>query len=313
MTGPLQDFLSAAVTFLVALALYPLFIRLLRRLRVGQVIQAELPEAHQRKAGVPTAGGILFTALAIAGGLLAARAGHRGATAATLGLVVGGLIGLADDLRKLRVGSLGIPARAKLPVQLLLAVPVAWAAHNGHQWPFAGDIGWWYWPLAVVAIAGLANAVNFTDGMDGLCGGVVVVFLLGLLFGLPGALPGAKATGLVLAGGIVAFLVYNRHPARVIMGDAGALAIGYGLAAIALEQGYVLLVPLLGIVFLVEILSVIIQVAYFKATKGRRVFKMTPIHYTFQLEGWSENRIALSFWSAGAVAALLAAGASRWI
>lgn len=313
MNGPLQDLLSAGVTFLVALALYPPFIAVLRRGRAGQVIQAELPEEHQRKAGTPTAGGILFVALAIVGAALAAAAGHGGAVAPLAGLAAGGLVGLADDLRKLRVGSLGIPARAKFPLQLLLAIPVAWLAHNGHQWPFAGDIGFWYWPLAVVAIAGTANAVNLSDGIDGLCAGLTAIALLGLLFGVPGALPGEKAAGLVLLGGVLAFLAYNRHPARVFMGDAGALAIGYAIAAMALAQGYVLVLLVLGFVFEIETLSVMIQVAYFKATHGRRVFKMTPIHYTFQLEGWSENRIALSFWSAGAVAALLAAGASRWL
>src|SRR5947209_16573968 len=186
----LQDFLSAAVTFVVALALYPPFIGLLRRRRAGQVIQAELPEEHQRKAGTPTAGGILFVTLAIAGAALAALAGHRGASPPLAGLAAGGVLGLADDLRKLRVGSLGIPARAKFPLQLLLAIPVAWLAHQGHQWPFAGDIGWWYWPIAVVAIAGTANAVNLSDGIDGLCAGLTVIALLGLLAGVPGALPG---------------------------------------------------------------------------------------------------------------------------
>ena len=309
----IPSLLSFGIAFVVALALYPPFIALLRRSKTGQVIQAELPEAHQRKAGTPTAGGILFTALAVIGGLLAWWAGHPGALPTAAGLLAGGVIGLADDLRKLRVGSLGIPARAKFPLQLLLAVPVAWLAHNGHQWPFAGDIGWWYWPVAVVAIAGAANGVNLTDGIDGLCAGVVAIALLALLFLVPGCLGGERATGLVLLGGVLAFLVYNRHPARVFMGDAGALAIGYGLAAMAIVQGYVLLLPLLGLVFVIETLSVIIQVAYFKATHGRRVFKMTPIHYTFQLEGWSENRIALTFWSAAAVAGLLAAGASRWL
>lgn len=308
----IQDLLSAGVAFLFGLAFYPLFIRALRRRGVGQVIQAELAAEHQRKAGTPTAGGILFVAMALAGGLLAARAGHAGAAAPAAGLAAGGLVGLVDDLRKLRVGSLGIPARAKFPLQLLMAVPVAWLAHNGHQWPFSGDIGGWYWPLAIVAIAGTANAVNLADGIDGLCAGLTAIALAGLMFLVPGAQAGERATGLVLLGGVLAFLFYNRHPARVFMGDAGALGIGYALAAMAIVQGHVLVLLLLGLVFEIETLSVIIQVAYFKATHGRRVFKMTPIHYTFQLEGWSENRIALSFWSAGAVAALLAAGASRW-
>jgi phospho-N-acetylmuramoyl-pentapeptide-transferase len=308
-----MDVLTFSAALVVGLAVYPVLIRLLRGRGVGQVIQAELSADHQRKAGTPTAGGVLFIAMALIGGLLAAAAGHPGAGGPVAGLALGGLLGLLDDLRKLRVGSLGIPARAKFPLQLLLAIPVAWAAHNGHQWPFGGDIGVWYWPLAVVAIAGTANAVNIADGIDGLCAGLVAIALTGLMFGVPGALAGEKATGLVLLGGVLAFLLYNRHPARVFMGDAGSLGIGYALAAMALVQGYALALVLVGFVFEIETLSVIIQVAYFKATKGRRVFKMTPIHYTFQLEGWSENRIARTFWSAGAAAALLAAGASRWL
>lgn len=308
----IQDLYTFAAALAVGLAAYPFFIRALRRRGLGQVIQAELAEEHQRKAGTPTAGGVLFVVMALIGGLLAARAGHAGAAAPTLGLAAGGVLGLLDDLRKLRVGSLGIPARAKFPLQLALAVPVAWLAHHGHQWPFAGDIGGWYWPLSVVAIAGTANAVNLADGIDGLCAGLTAIAVAALMFLVPGGQPGEKAVGLVLLGGVVAFLFYNRHPARVFMGDAGALGIGYALAAMAIVQGYVLVLLLLGLVFELETLSVIIQVAYFKATRGRRVFKMTPIHYTFQLEGWSENRIALSFWSAAALAALLAAGAARW-
>jgi phospho-N-acetylmuramoyl-pentapeptide-transferase len=111
---------------------------------------------------------------------------------------------------------------------------------------------------------------------------------------------------MALCGALAAFLFYNRHPARVFMGDTGALAIGFALAAMAIQQGYVLLLPIVGLVFVLETLSVIIQVAYFKATGGRRVFPMTPIHYTFHHEGWSENRIALTFWAAGLVSAIAA-------
>jgi len=117
--------------------------------------------------------------------------------------------------------------------------------------------------------------------------------------------------GLAIAGGLLAFLWYNRHPARVFMGDAGSLGLGYALAAMAIQQGFLLLLPLLGLVFVIEALSVMMQVAYFKATGGRRIFKMTPIHLTFQLEGWSENRIDAVFWTVGAVAALASAAAAR--
>jgi phospho-N-acetylmuramoyl-pentapeptide-transferase len=307
----LLDALTIGVSFAVGMLAYPPFIALLRRARAGQVIQAELPPEHQLKAGTPTGGGILFVLLAILAGLLATASGHRSSGPVVAGLLLGGLLGLADDLRKLRVGSLGIPARLKFPIQLLFAIPVAALAHQPHQFLIPFDLGWLYWPLAVLAIVGCANAVNLSDGIDGLAGGLCAIAFLGVALLLPGAATGEKATGLAITGGLLAFLWYNRHPARVFMGDAGSLGLGYALAAMAILQGFLLLLPLLGIVFVIETLSVMMQVAYFRATGGRRIFKMTPIHLTFQLEGWSENRIVAVFWTVGAVAALASAAAAR--
>jgi len=308
-----------AGTFVVAcvfaVVLYPSLIRALHRWKAGQVIQAELPESHQKKAGTPTGGGTLFVVLAILGGVLSTFAGHAGALPAVGGLLLGGLIGFADDRSKLQVGARGIPARAKFPVQVVLAIPLAWIAlqQSGWQQWLLPSSPWLLWPLAVVAIVGAANAVNITDGMDGLAGGLSIIALAAFALVLPGAPAGEKAVAMSLCGGLVAFLVFNRYPARVFMGDTGALAIGFALAVMAIQQGLVLLLPLVGLVFVLETLSVIIQVAYFKASGGRRVFKMTPIHYTFHHEGWSENRIALSFWGAGLVSALAAAGIARLV
>jgi len=307
----------SAITFVVAFVLsavlYPLLIRALRRWKSGQVIQTELPESHQKKAGTPTGGGILFVALGIVAGVLATIAGHAGALPAVAGLVAGGLIGFADDRNKLQVGTRGIPARLKFPIQILLAVPVAWLATvqgASHQL-FLPVTPWLIFPLAVVAIVGTANAVNLTDGMDGLAGGLSAIAFAAIVLLMPGAPAGEKAVAMTLCGALVAFLIFNRYPARVFMGDTGSLAIGFALAAMAVQQGLILLLPLVGLVFVLETLSVIIQVAYFKASGGRRVFKMTPIHYTFHHQGWSENRIALSFWGAGLVSALAAAGVVR--
>jgi phospho-N-acetylmuramoyl-pentapeptide-transferase len=272
-------------------------------MRAGQVIQEELPDSHQRKAGTPTGGGILFVALALIAAVLAAAAGHRGVAPAAAGLLAGGLIGLVDDLSKLRVGTRGVPARLKFPIQVVLSIPVAWIALGGQP-------TWWL-PVAVVAVVGTANAVNITDGMDGLAAGLSIIAIGAVILFFPGAPAGEKAVALTLCGGLGAFLVFNRHPARVFMGDTGALAIGFALAAMAIQQGYVLLLPIVGLVFVLETLSVIIQVAYFKATGGRRVFPMTPIHYTFHHEGWSENRIALTFWAAGLVSAIVAVALVR--
>ena len=307
MTGALLDAVTFVVAFVIAVVAYPPFIALLRRRRSGQVIQAELPETHQKKAGTPTGGGILFVALAILAGVLATAAGHAGALPAVAGLVAGGVIGLFDDVSKLRRGSIGIPARLKFPIQLLLALPVAWlATADGRHQLWVPDVAWLVFVLAVGGIVSAANAVNITDGMDGLAGGLSIIAVGAAVLLLPGATAGEKAVAMALCGALGAFLVYNRHPARVFMGDTGALAVGYALAAMAVQQGVVILLPIVALVFVLETLSVIIQVAYFKATGGRRVFPMTPIHYTFHHEGWSENRIALSFWAAGIVSALIA-------
>jgi phospho-N-acetylmuramoyl-pentapeptide-transferase len=165
--------------------------------------------------------------------------------------------------------------------------------------------------VAWIGVVGAANAVNITDGMDGLAAGLSIIAVGTVALFLPGAPAGEKAVAMTLCGALAAFLIYNRYPARVFMGDTGALAIGFALAAMAIQQGWLILLPLVGLVFVLETLSVIIQVAYFKASGGRRIFKMTPIHYTFHHEGWSENRIALSFWGAGLVSALAAVGVAR--
>jgi phospho-N-acetylmuramoyl-pentapeptide-transferase len=304
--------ITLVVSFVLTLAVYRPFISLLKRLKAGQVIQEELPDSHQKKAGTPTAGGVLFTIVGIGAGVLAAIAGHEGAWPGVAGLVAGGLIGFADDRAKLRVGTRGIPARLKLPIQFALAIPVAAIALNygpSHQL-WLGPSLWIAFPLAVAVIVATANAVNITDGMDGLAGGLAII-AFGVLALIPPRYSGIEVVSLTLCGALAAFLIFNRYPARVFMGDTGSLALGFALAAMAIEKGLVLLIPLIALVFVLESLSVIIQVAYFKASGGRRVFKMAPIHYTFHHEGWSENRIALSFWGAGVIGALAAFGVAR--
>ncbi len=305
--GALLDLITFVVSFVIALAAYPPFIRLLKRLKAGQVIQEELPESHQKKAGTPTGGGALFVVLAVLGGGLASVAGHENAAPVIAGLLAGGLLGAADDRSKLMVGTRGIPARLKLPIQVLLAIPVAWLATvDGSAQLYLPATPWVVFPLAVVGIVGAANAVNITDGMDGLAGGLSLIAVGVTVLFLPHAASGEKAAAMTLCGGLAAFLIFNRHPARVFMGDTGSLAVGFGLGAMAVQQGVLLLLPVVGLVFVLETLSVIIQVAYFKASGGRRVFTMTPIHYTFHHEGWSENRIALTFWGAGLLSAISA-------
>src|SRR5439155_736705 len=186
--GLILDVVTFAVSFAVAAALYPIAIRFLKQAGSGQVIQAELPESHQKKAGTPTGGGILFVALALVGGLVATIAGHAGALPALAGLALGGVIGFVDDISKLRRGSIGIPARLKLPIQLVLAIPVAWIALDGQSL--------WWLPLAVVAVAAAGNAVNITDGIDGLAAGLSIIAVGATVLLLPGAPAGEKAVAM---------------------------------------------------------------------------------------------------------------------
>src|SRR6266581_5614753 len=148
---------------------------------------------------------------------------------------------------------------------------------------------------------------------DGLAAGLSIIAVGATVLLLPAVQAGEKAVAMTLCGALAGFLVFNRYPARVFMGDTGSLAIGFALAAMAIQQGWILVLPLVALVFVLETLSVIIQVAYFKASGGRRVFKMAPIHYTFHHEGWSERRIALSFWTAGLLGALAAFGVARLV
>jgi phospho-N-acetylmuramoyl-pentapeptide-transferase len=174
------------------------------------------------------------------------------------------------------------------------------------------DIGLLYIPVAAFIIVGTSNGINLTDGLDGLAAWTTAICFA--TYGVIAFLQGRSSLVtfcFIMVGALLAFLWYNAHPAELFMGDVGSLSLGATLAVVALMSGQWLLLPLVGIIFVAETLSVIIQVAYFKATGGRRVFKMTPIHYTFQLEGWSENRIVLAFGATAVLAALLSAGLVR--
>lgn len=300
----IPSLLTLAVSLAVGLITYPFFIRLLRRLGIGQVIQKELSEEHQRKAGTPTGGGILLVVFGIIGGLLSLHM-HRGALPAAVALILYGLLGLLDDMAKLHIGQIGIPARLKFPIQVVLAIPLALLAH-APQHLLPASVGWLYWPVAVLAIVGTANGVNFADGIDGLCGGLTTIALLALVVLLPGTLPGEMAVALVLVGTLLAYLYFNRHPARVFMGDTGSLGLGAALAVMALQQGWVILLLLVGLVYVIEVVSVVLQVGYFKVSGGKRIFPMTPIHHSFQLRGWKEPQIVVVFWAVGLIGAVAA-------
>lgn len=304
--------LLAALLFslIASLALGPVLLPALRRLKAGQTIRAEMHASHQAKAGTPTMGGILFVLpAAVAALLFAPRTGEASARLAiALALMLGhGLVGFLDDYIKVVLKrSLGLRARDKLLAQVILAALLAWGAASYMQLGTAITIPYvnWTWDLGPILyfvlilflVQGTANTVNFTDGVDGLLGMVSIpVFLFwGLFVALPKGQIELAVLSLGLVGGCVGFLRYNWHPAKVFMGDVGSFALGGALAALAALTKTELLVPIAGGLFVIEGLSVILQVLSFRLT-GKRILKMSPLHHHFELVGWSERQIVQNF------------------
>jgi phospho-N-acetylmuramoyl-pentapeptide-transferase len=238
-------------------------------------------------------------------------------------MVAYGLLGAFDDIRGLRdQEGVGWLARGKFPTQwavaLLLALCTYWLRPETTlllpSLQYAVNMGFWVVPVYALFVVATANAVNLTDGLDGLAGGLAAIAFGA--YGVLAAEAGRRALAsfcFVLLGVLLAFLWFNVHPAAVFMGDTGSQALGAGIAVVALLSGHVLLLPLVGIIFVVEALSVILQVAYFKYTRrrsgeGRRIFRMAPLHHHYELGGLSEVCIVSRLWIMGLVAALLAVG-----
>ncbi len=311
--------LTALVSYLVALALGPWVIPALRRLKFGQVIRADGPARHLQKQGTPTMGGVIFLGGMAGGTTVALLAGWLRPTP-QLGLALGvaagyGLIGFADDYIKVALKRpLGLRAREKLLAQVLLALALGYAAAQVLNlgtwirlpfWHWTYDLGWLYLVLAVLVVVGFANAVNLTDGLDGLAGGAsALAYGTYLLVALAAARDDLALWSAAVVGGVLGFLHYNRPPARVFMGDTGSMALGGGLGALAVLTRTELLLPVVGGLFVVETLSVIIQVFSFH-TLGRRVFRMSPLHHHFELAGWSESQVVNRFWLVATAFALL--------
>lgn len=290
----------------------------LRRLKVGQSIRAEGPKSHQKKAGTPTMGGFIFII-----GTLLSVALYRGLTRTPppveelliLGLFVTyGAIGFIDDYRKVRFGrNLGLKAREKLVLQVLFAALFTWffADRKAVLVPFLGQelrLGFLYPLFAIFVIVGIGNGVNLLDGLDGLAGGVVAI---GLAAYAVVTRQGAMALGLDISplalgalGAVGGFLLYNKHPARVIMGDLGSLSLGALLSGLAVTTRTELVLLFFAAMPVIENLSVILQVASFQLT-GKRIFKMSPLHHHFELSGWKETAVVYAFWLAAAVFAFL--------
>lgn len=313
MTGPLLVFFGALVISALA---YPAAIGMLARARIGQQIREEGPAAHQTKAGTPTAGGLVFVAIALVLYLVADRSLAGGFV--LIALLLGGALGFSDDYSKIRVGrNLGLQARQKIVIQLLTGALLGYLAWRwgltGQLVPFDSrhSIGAWMIPVTALAVAAGSNAFNLTDGSDGLAAGAgAITFGALALIAVLQHRTGVALMSAILAGVLVAFLFYNLFPARLFMGDTGSLALGTAMVAAAIVTGFLWYLPLLALIFVVETVSVIAQVASFKMT-GKRIIRMSPLHNHFIVSGWRETRIAVWFWAGSLVAAVLALAIAR--
>ena len=318
LAGLEASFLTLCIAFIITVLLAPHFIPMLHRLKFGQEVRDDGPQSHLKKQGTPTMGGIMFLIAIIAGSLIGSiRIGRLAPEMLQILLLTAGfgLIGLADDYLKIkRHKSDGLSPRQKLALQLVLTLIFAlWVWIHGEQGqpggrimiPFTGDREtalyidlpvWAFVPFVIFVVLGTDNGVNFTDGLDGLCSSVTcVTSAFFMIQGLAYFIPGMSLVSAAVIGGLMGFLLYNVYPAKVFMGDTGSLALGGFVASAAVVSGTELYIPIVGFIYMIEVISVIIQVGYFKATHGKRFFKMAPIHHHFELLGNSETRIVAAF------------------
>jgi phospho-N-acetylmuramoyl-pentapeptide-transferase len=296
--------------FLVAVIAGAIALPLLARLQFRQHAYEDAPQTHQKKTGTPTMGGLVFV-VALLPMLVYVR---DPVMIATLLLVaVCGLIGFVDDYTAVRRGkNAGLRARTKYLLTALAVVAYLWFISGSstvpvnvifHMSGYVLTVPHWLWLLlGIFAVTGSIHAVNLTDGLDGLVSGTIVpplVVLAAIAWRDGTAAPNVAA--LLGVGACFGFLVYNRHPAKMFMGDTGSLALGALLSSVAILTGEMLLLVVIGGVFVAEALSVIIQVTYFKRTGGKRIFRMSPLHHHFELSGWPETTVTARFWLASVI------------
>jgi len=303
------------LSFAVVVILMPAYIRFLQFIGMGKRIQVELPESHQAKAGTPSMGGLLLIFVVVGLFVLIRGVPAFGVVAPILTLLLVGGLGAVDDYLNARTGE-GISARQKLIWLVVVAFVAAYQIQNTYAIdviavPFIGLVRispWVYITFAAFAIIAASNGVNITDGLDGLAGGTLVfafvAYLLIALLNTP-TQPNLATLCALVIGALLGFLWFNVHPAQIIMGDSGSLALGATLAVTALITGQILILPLVGLIFVIETGSVVLQVLYFKSTGGRRIFRMSPLHLHYQLLGWDEEKITLRFWIIGIIAGTL--------
>ncbi len=298
-------------------------VRLLQYLKVGKLIRVEGPDHHVTKMGTPTMGGVMFilpvallTIMMNAASFLGLPGLEQSVMLPLIVMLIYGVLGALDDWEGIRGPrrGVGMPGRTKFFIQVALAGGIAFALRYvfiapemywpGFAEPFS--LGVFYIPIAIFIIVGASNAVNLTDGLDGLAGLIAATAFAG--YGAIALLIGQVYLGrfcFTLVGALFGFLWFNVHPAELFMGDTGSLSLGATLGVVTLMTGQWLLLPIIAIIPVSEALSVIIQVAYFKATGGKRLFRMAPLHHHFELMGWSETQVVQRFWLVGLLFAML--------
>ena len=313
--------LPAIIAFVISAVLCPIIIPFLQKLKFGQFIRDEGPEAHQKKTGTPTMGGMIFIISVILTSLFYMKDYPMiiPVAFATLGF---GIIGFMDDyIKVVKKRNLGLTEIQKLSGQILVTGIFLFYIMNytnvGTELlvPFTGGLAnglyiqlpsWLYIIFMFIVFLGTTNGTNFTDGLDGLLSSVTVlvaVFLTVVAIGLESGLSPITAA---VAGSLLGFLLFNVYPARVFMGDTGSLALGGFVAASASMMNLQIFIVIIGLIYVVEVLSVIIQVAYFKKTGGKRIFKMAPLHHHYELCGWPETKVVAVFSIVTAVLCLVA-------
>jgi phospho-N-acetylmuramoyl-pentapeptide-transferase len=316
----------AGLSFLLTVIWGGPLLRILRHFKIGKLIRVEEPGHHAVKMGTPTMGGVLFiapvtllTLLLNASPLLGVTGIGRSILVPLIVLVAYAVLGAVDDwqgIRGARRGE-GMRARTKFIFQVILALGTAYILKYILQVPdlylpglqFEIPLGIWYVPIAAFVIVAMSNAVNFTDGLDGLAGLIAATAFA--VYGGIALMQGQTYVArfcFLLVGALFGFLWFNVHPAELFMGDTGSLALGATLTTVALMTGQWGVLPLVAIIPVSEMVSVVIQILYFKATKGKRFFKMAPIHLHFELLGWSEIQVVQRFWLIGLLAGLVGIG-----
>ncbi|MDZ5470698.1 phospho-N-acetylmuramoyl-pentapeptide-transferase [Bacillus sp. 31A1R] len=318
-------FFTILLGFLITVLLSPVFIPFLRRLKFGQSIREEGPKSHQKKSGTPTMGGIMIL-LSIVITTLVMTSKYAEPTVKTYLLLLVtlgfGLLGFLDDFIKVVMKrNLGLTSKQKLLGQIIISV-VFYFIFKQNDFStevsipltdYSIDLGFGYVFFIIFWLVGFSNAVNLTDGLDGLVSGTAAI-----AFGAFAVLAWNQSQfelsifSVAVVGAVLGFLVFNAHPAKVFMGDTGSLALGGAIATIAILTKLEIILIIIGGVFVIETLSVILQVISFKTT-GKRIFRMSPLHHHYELVGWSEWRVVVTFWSVGILFAVLGIYIEVWL